>query len=124
MTEEQEFRERIRNWARVFKGSANAPRLESTLARYVEIWREEKRKASSVPHADIEDAVLIERAILRIPEPDRKLIIDWYMRDSSIGRVARMNGIFVSHVMIRLMSAERKLFNAVESIQCAIDKIN
>ena len=106
MTEDQIFRERIKNWARVM-GDVNRAGVKSFLGQYTEQWREDCYKAQPrCGGCDTSDAAVIERAVLKLDLVDRNLIRDWYLFDFSIGKIARRNGLFFSAVYRCVVEAE------------------
>lgn len=114
MTEDQIFRERIKNWARVM-GDVNRAGVKSFLGQYTEQWREDRYKERpKIGGSDVSDADVIERAVLKLEPVDRNLIRDWYLFDFSIGKIARRNGLFFSAVYRCVVEAERRLKEIVD----------
>lgn len=113
MTEDQIFRERIKNWARAVR-YRRASMPDGFLARFAAIWREdqyrERDQPSQIDHADAE---LLERAFITLSGQDRRLILDWHVRDLTVGKIARRNALFFNAVVGCVRAAERRFRDAV-----------
>ena len=109
MTEDQIFRERIKNWARVMR-DRQGPSASSCLTRYADQWKQDEyRERPVVSSIDIADASVLEAAVLKLDLVDRNLIRDWYLFDFSMGKIARRNGLFFSAVYRSVVEAEKHL---------------
>lgn len=127
MTEQDDFRERIKNWVVVVRepmhfGESNlAPVLRALRIRQG-LMVEEHHYAYRVKR-DEEDAELLDKAYKRLLTPDRLLIRDYWLRGYSVGKTARRNGLFYRTALERLNLAEKHFHECVRSIETALDKI-
>lgn len=124
MTEDQIFRERIRNWVRAYSTNVRWSDASCFLSKYTDTWREEKfRDSGSFSTVDMKDAELLEQAWRGLEEKDKGLIRDWYVKNLSPGKVARQNAVFYRDVRNRVLIAERRFRVRVESMQSMRDKV-
>ena len=123
MTEEQIFRERIRNWVRVFGTDTHWAETGGCLAKYTDYWREEQYRGSGqTDAADVKDAELLEVAWRRLQDRDKRILRDWHILGLSLGKVARRNTCFYCDVISRIENAERRFRMTVQAIEDALDK--
>lgn len=109
MIDHGRLRERLKNWARVYRDCPSGG-CQSVLGRYADLWREQGLRSNyRSANVDVEDAERIERAVVRLDAPDLQLIRDWYVKDWSIGKIARKNKMFYQCVILRLRRAEQRL---------------
>ena len=123
VTEDQIFRERIRNWVRAYTTVVRWKDGGSFLSKFTDLWREERyRDGGAFDTVDLRDAEVLERAWRTLEERDKMLIKDWYVLNLSIGKIARRNACFYRDVMARINAAERRFRVAVNALQEIIDK--
>ena len=123
MTEDQVFRERIRNWVRVYSTDTRWAETGGCLAKFTDYWREEKyRDGGHSTAADVADAELLESAWRRLQDKDKRILRDWHILGMSLGKVARRNACFYRDTMRHISAAERRFLMAVRAIEEAIDK--
>ena len=123
MTEDQIFRERIRNWVRAYTTVVRWKSGGSFLSKFTDLWREERyRDSGAFDTVDLRDAEVLERAWRTLAERDKRLIKDWYVLNLSLGKIARRNACFYRDVMVRINAAERRFRMAVDALQEIIDK--
>lgn len=110
------IRERLRNWARVYRDRTKSSGGGGVLAAYTDTWREDRYKSkASTTRIDVRDADTIEKAILKLDWRDISLLRDWYLYDYSIGKISRRNGIFFRAVELQVERAERRLEIVLEN---------
>lgn len=89
----------------------------SFLGSFADFWRSDDYKARpSVRTLDVWDAYEIEKNVAKLEDESRELLRDWYVRDLSIGKIARLHGLFFNAVARNVRRAEKQLRLIIEPL--------
>ncbi len=115
-SDEVRFQDRLRNWGRVMRERPSGG-AGSFLGSFADFWRSDDYKARpSVRTLDVWDAYEIEKNVAKLEDESRELLRDWYVRDLSIGKIARLHGLFFNAVARNVRRAEKQLRLIIEPL--------
>lgn len=115
-SDEVRFQDRLRNWGRVMQARPSNS-VGSFLGTFADFWRSEDYKARpTIKTFDVFDAFEVEKCVAKLEEDDRELLRDWYVRNLSIGKIARLHGLFFNAVERNVRRSEKRLHRIIEPL--------